>query len=213
MSDDALRPKSDLTLTDQNISSACRETQDSADLGSLGECCAEANLWRSFVGMTVHERVERIYESERDNIYAYLVSLRVPADRAQELTQESFLKLYLKMARGEAIESPRAWLFRVAYNFALRFHQREPVFEKLDPSVQAFEPKPDPELELIERDRTRALARAIEGLSAQQRNCLHLRVQGLRYREIADVIGISSSAVGEFLRRAVVKLKEALDAK
>jgi DNA-directed RNA polymerase specialized sigma24 family protein len=38
-----------------------------------------------------------------------------------------------------------------------------------------------------------------------------LRVQGLRYREIAETVGISTSAVGEFLRRAVVRLKEAID--
>lgn len=163
--------------------------------------------------MTVHEQVERIYEAERDNIYSYLLSLRVPVDRAQELTQESFLKLYLKMTRGESIENPRAWLYRVAHNFALRFHEREPIFEELDPSVQAFEPQLDPERALIERDRATALIRAIQDLSAQQRNCLHLRVQGLRYREIADVIGISSSAVGEFLRRAVVRLKEVMGAK
>jgi RNA polymerase sigma-70 factor (ECF subfamily) len=69
---------------------------------------------------------------------------------------------------------------------------------------------PDPEAALIDRQRRRALAEAVRGLSPQQRNCLHLRAQGLRYREIADAIGISTSAVGEFLRRAVTRLKEAM---
>jgi RNA polymerase sigma-70 factor (ECF subfamily) len=55
------------------------------------------------------------------------------------------------------------------------------------------------------------LSRAIGELSPQQKNCLHLRAQGLRYREIAETIGISTSAVGEFLRRAVTRLKEAMD--
>lgn len=161
--------------------------------------------------MTVHERVEEIYEAERDHIYSYLLGFRVPAGRAQELTQDSFLKLYLKMSKGEQIENPRAWLYRVAHNFALRFHEREPAFDELGPNFPARETAPDPERALMELQRRSALARAIGDLSPQQRNCLHLRVQGLRYREISDVIGISTSAVGEFLKRAVTRLKEAMD--
>lgn len=158
--------------------------------------------------MTVEERVEEIYRAERDSIYAYLICFRVPAGRAQELTQDSFLKLYQKMARGEEIENPRAWLYRVAHNFALRFHEREPVFDELDPNCTAAESSPNPERSLIDRERRSALVQAMGDLSPQQRNCLELRVQGLRYREIADIVGISSSAVGEFLRRAVARLKE-----
>ena len=161
--------------------------------------------------MTVHERVEQIYGAERDNIYSYLLCFRVPAGRAQELTQDSFLKLYLKMVKGEEIENPRAWLYRVAHNYALRFHEREPMFDELGPSFPAHEPAPDPERALMERERRLALSQAIRNLSPQQKNCLHLRVQGLRYREISDVIGISTSAVGEFLKRAVTRLREAMD--
>jgi len=161
--------------------------------------------------MTVHERVEEVYERERENIYSYLLCFRVPAGRAQELTQDSFLKLYLKMTKGEEIENPRAWLYRVAHNYALRYHEREPAFDELPPGFPVRETAPDPERALIERERRSALLQAVRDLSPQQRNCLHLRVQGLRYREISDVIGISTSAVGEFLRRAVTRLREVMD--
>lgn len=161
--------------------------------------------------MNVRERVEQIYVDERESIYSYVLYLGVPAPRAQELTQDSFLKLYLKMQRGEAVENPRAWLYRVAHNFALRYHQREPAFDELDPDFATPEAGPDPERAAMERQRRTALVRAISGLSPQQRNCLHLRAEGLRYREIGDVVGISTSAVGEFLRRAVTRLKEVMD--
>jgi len=162
--------------------------------------------------MTVHEQVEQIYEAERDNIYSYLLYFGVAAQRAQELAQDSFLKLYLKMSQGESIENPRAWLYKVAHNFALRVHEREPAFDELDPNINLPQAAADPESALIRRQRGAALAQAISDLSPRQRNCLHLRVQGLRYREIADVVGISTSAVGEFLRRAVTRLKEVVDA-
>lgn len=161
--------------------------------------------------MSTHERVEEIYVSERSHIYSYLLYCGVPAQRAQELAQDSFLKLYLKMSKGEPIENPRAWLYRVAHNFALRYHEREPVFDEIDPNFRLPEAGTDPETALIERQHRVALLDAVRNLSPQQRNCLHLRAQGLRYREIAETIGISTSAVGEFLRRAVVRLKEVMN--
>jgi RNA polymerase sigma-70 factor (ECF subfamily) len=165
--------------------------------------------------MSVHERVEETYAAERDNIYAYLLYLGVSPQRAQELAQDSFLKLYLKMSKNEPIENPRAWLYRVAYHSAVRVHQREPVFDELPSGASdaqtPVDATPDPERALINRQRRSALLQAIRGLSPQQRHCLHLRVQGLRYREIAEAIGISTSAVGEFLRRAVARLQGVRD--
>ena len=41
---------------------------------------------------------------------------------------------------------------------------------------------------------------AVTGLSEQQKRCLFLRMEGLRYPEIGSALGISASAVGEFLQ-------------
>lgn len=51
--------------------------------------------------------------------------------------------------------------------------------------------------------------RAVEGLSKQQRQCLHLRAEGFRYREIGEVLGIRISTVNEFVKRAVSRLRKA----
>jgi len=161
--------------------------------------------------MNVRREVERIYEAEREHIYSYLVYCGIPAGRAQELAQDAFLKLYLKMSNGVVIENPRAWLYRVAYNLAMRSHRREPAFDQIDADFELALDEPGPERALMEKQRRAALVRAIGDLSPQQRNCLHLRVRGLRYREIGEAIGISTSSVGEFLRRAVTRLKEAVD--
>ena len=52
------------------------------------------------------------------------------------------------------------------------------------------------------------LQTAIERLSAQQRECILLRISGLRYREIADVLGINVASVGELITRATARLSE-----
>jgi RNA polymerase sigma-70 factor (ECF subfamily) len=51
----------------------------------------------------------------------------------------------------------------------------------------------------------------MEGLSEQQKRCLFLRLEGLRYPEIGTALGISSSAVGEFLRRAITRIRKVTD--
>jgi RNA polymerase sigma-70 factor, ECF subfamily len=172
--------------------------------------CEQSIAGRDPAGMMVRDEVVRIYEVERANIYSYLLHFGLPAARAQELTQDAFLKLYLKLSEGVPIANSRAWLYRVAHNLALRSHARERKFGELDPDAAFADTRPDPERILIDKRRRSALRNAIRHLSPQQRNCLHLRVQGLGYREIAEVIGISTSAVGEFLRRARERLKEAL---
>ena len=60
---------------------------------------------------------------------------------------------------------------------------------------------------MIEREKMLRFHRAVEGLSEQQKRCLFLRMEGLRYPEIGSALGISASAVGEFLRRAMMRLK------
>jgi RNA polymerase sigma-70 factor (ECF subfamily) len=64
---------------------------------------------------------------------------------------------------------------------------------------------------LLEREKMLRFHRAVEGLSEQQKRCLFLRMEGLRYPEIGSALGISASAVGEFLRRAMVRLKKVND--
>ena len=58
----------------------------------------------------------------------------------------------------------------------------------------------------------RRLDAGIAQLTEPQRQCLYLRAQGLRYREIAVVLGISVSSAAELLQRAVVKLNGELHA-
>jgi RNA polymerase sigma-70 factor (ECF subfamily) len=61
---------------------------------------------------------------------------------------------------------------------------------------------------LIERERVQRLHKGIQQLSEQQRRCLFLRMEGLRYPEIGSALGISASAVSEFLRRALLRLRK-----
>jgi RNA polymerase sigma-70 factor, ECF subfamily len=157
------------------------------------------------------ELVERLYEEARDDVYGYCLTFGLTAGEAQEAAQDVFLRLYEVMRRGEAIENPRAWIFRVAHNHSLKLRARQPVPLPVDfdPGARVAMDADTPEQMAMEQQRTRRVQLAIGSLSEQQRRCLMLRMEGLRYPEIAGVMGISASSVGEFLRRAIHRLKKA----
>jgi RNA polymerase sigma-70 factor (ECF subfamily) len=155
--------------------------------------------------------VEELYRDSRNDVYAYLITLGLPAAVAQDAAQEVFLRYYVMRQRGETVESPRAWIFRVAHNLGLKVRAKQIRLHPIDSHVERrlTDEAPDPERGAMDRQRRQRLEQAIGDLSGQQRQCLFLRAEGLRYREIAAAIGISSSSVSEFLKRAVAKLRKA----
>jgi len=155
------------------------------------------------------EQVARLFEEARDDVYRYLLTVGLFPPQAQEATQEVFLRLYATLRKGEAIRNPRAWVFRVAHNLGLKIRARQESELPFDPDFGARYAAltADPERQAVEKERMLRFHNAIEGLSEQQRRCLFLRLEGLRYPEIGAVLGISPSAVAEFLRRAIERLR------
>lgn len=157
--------------------------------------------------------VTRLFEDARDDVYRYLLVLGLPPEKAQEATQEVFLRLYVVLLRGERIHSPRGWIFRVAHNHGLSVRTRESAELPLDPELenQVLDEHASPEQELLDRERRLQFENAVKRLSEQQQKCLYLRAEGFRYREIASILGIGDSTVGEFLGRAIARLRKAID--
>jgi RNA polymerase sigma-70 factor (ECF subfamily) len=161
----------------------------------------------------LQDTVARLFVESRQDVYRYLLTLGLDPPRAQEAVQEVFLRLYKTLRKGEEIENPRGWVFRVAHNHGLKVRARQASEQSFDPELEAQLPGRggDPERDLLERERMLRFHHAVNGLSEQQRRCVFLRMEGLRYPEIGAVLGISASAVGEFLRRAIARLRSVRD--
>ena len=165
-------------------------------------------------GGTLQDEVAQLFVESRQDVYRYLLTLGLHPPKAQEAVQEVFLRLYATLKKGEKIENPRGWVFRVAHNHGLKVRARQASEAAFDPALEAslLSRGEDPEGGLIERERMTRFHQAVEGLSEQQKRCLFLRLEGLRYPEIGSALGISASAVGEFLRRAISRLRKVRDA-
>lgn len=162
--------------------------------------------------VTVRDQVTQAFGDWRLDVYRYALSLGLEPAGAQEITQEAFLRLFLELDKGVEISARRAWLFRVAHNLAVNVNKRESRVGRWSAELdeRLVDSAANPEQALLEREKFASFHRAVARLSDHQRQCLHLRAAGFRYREIAAIVGIGTSTVSEFLDRAIEKLRKAL---
>ena len=183
-------------------------------LGSAAKILDTAEGRRS---SALHKEVTQVFEQLRDPILRYLYGILQDAGEAEDATQEAFLKLFKELQRGRDV-SARAWLFRVAHNLAIdRLRQRAAVTTLEDEAWNELcETKQDLRLdthhELLRAEREQRLQAITEQLTPQERRCIGLRMEGFRYREIAEVLGVRISSVQNYLARAVKKIMREIDA-
>ena len=162
--------------------------------------------------MTLDEKVMVYFEELRLPVFRYLMRKTHNAGRAEDLTQETFLRLCRHLVDNKPLENPKSWLFTVANNLVIDIARSdgnaidldEQNWREIEESRAATES--DPESILIQNERLDRLQSAVLNLTRLQRECLHLRAEGLRYREIAELLAISISTVADAVRRATVKL-------
>jgi RNA polymerase sigma-70 factor (ECF subfamily) len=162
------------------------------------------------------EEALRWFDELRDPLRRYLMCAGAgPAD-ADEAVQESFLRLYQHLKKSGDLSNLRGWVFQVARNYvrdqrkSARHRRTVPLDDAMEREGRFADPRGSPEHCALGGERTRRLRAAIEKLPAEQRECMLLRASGLRYREIAEVLGINISSAGALVRRAVARLSEDL---
>ena len=107
----------------------------------------------------------------------------------------------------------RSWVFRVARNLWIdsrREHQRYWATGNDRADRPQTDLAPDPEQQLLRRERIRRIEEEVLRLPKLQRQCMHLKAQGLRYREIAVALDISMTTAVDSVRRAVKTLGKRL---
>jgi RNA polymerase sigma-70 factor (ECF subfamily) len=154
-------------------------------------------------------------------LYRYLLRLvREPAT-ADDLFQQTWLRVMEKIGRYDASRNFEAWLFSVAHNLAIDFW-RGKRGESLDDAGESDE-APSERLRaggvdalerLLDFERGAMLAACIHGLPAIHREVLTLRFEeDMKLEEIAEVAGIPLPTVKSRLKRALEGLREAMAAR
>jgi RNA polymerase sigma-70 factor (ECF subfamily) len=161
------------------------------------------------------EALVRRYETR---ILNYTLAATANPSEAEDVAQEVFIRAYRGLSRFRGESSFKTWIYSIATN-AVRTHlarrrKRAPVWGKPpgddDPGSSAFDVAGGEDLE-EDTMRRQAIDRALGELPKDLRLAVILRdIQGLEYREIADITGVPLGTVESRLFRARRRLRPLL---
>jgi len=133
------------------------------------------------------------------------------ASDRDDLFQDICLAIWKALPRFRGESSERTFIFRIAHNRAISHLAKRPLPPFAADDVEARDPNPDPETELLARERGDSLARAIRQLPVDYRQVTTLALEGLAYADIAQIVGIGESNVGVRLNRARAMLRRLME--
>ncbi|HOM99503.1 MAG TPA: sigma-70 family RNA polymerase sigma factor [Acidobacteriota bacterium] len=159
----------------------------------------------------------------QDRLVNYLNQIIQDYDRAVDLCQETFVRVYRNADRYEGKYQFSTWLYRIATNLAideLRRRERKGrcfLHNVLGwvhpdrPTLVLPDTRQDPEQAFRQKERLHRLEQALGALDGKYRLPFLLKeVEGLSYEETADVLGISSGTVKSRIHRAKLMLRTRL---
>jgi RNA polymerase sigma-70 factor (ECF subfamily) len=131
-----------------------------------------------------------------------------------DLMQEMMLQLWRSLPRFAGGAKPSTWIYRVCLNTAMTWRRTEQRREqRVSPLAELPEvacPAPRPADVQENAEVLAALYDAIRALPAAERSLVLLLLDGLSYRDIAEITGLTESHVGVALTRVRKKLAEAM---
>jgi RNA polymerase sigma-70 factor, ECF subfamily len=162
----------------------------------------------------IEREVLGLFEQYRNPLLRYALSFGISAHDAEEVVQEVFLSLFRHLQLRRSRKNLRGWIFRVTHNLALKQrHANQKSLNRMaaDGAVaeEQFDPSPNAEEQLSSEQGRKRLLAVVQALPETDQDCLRLRAEGLRYREIAEVLGISLGAVSISLTRSLARLMRA----
>ena len=142
---------------------------------------------------------------------------------AEDMAQEVFLRVYRSRENYEASAKFTTWLYRIASNLAVN-HARDTRHQRPENTVSLDEPDqntgmtmdlPDESLTaeetIVRRERLAAIRQRVQALPERQRMAVIMhKYQQMDYRQIAEILKLSESAIKSLLFRAYETLREQL---
>ena len=149
---------------------------------------------------TGSEAAQDLFRQHGAAIYRFAAVLVRHHQDAEDVVQETFLKLLRHLEAGGDRGNLRGWLFTVAAHAA---RDRQRARSRWIPWSAVHDPPAPPPDDPDEDGRLKSAREALRQLPPRDRLLLALRAQGLSYRDIAAAAGVKPASVGTLLARAV----------
>lgn len=156
-------------------------------------------------------RFEKLYQTYRDTVYSYLYYMCREEELAQDLAQETFLKIFQGMRRFRGECSEKTWCLTVARNTFLSYaRKKQPLLllEELPPDQSEVWNNP-PEDQILQKEEGAFVRKILSMLKEDERTILLLRDgEGIPYGELSRLLDITEANVKVRLHRARKKYQE-----
>lgn len=152
----------------------------------------------------------------QDRLYPTALRLTGSNEDALDLLQEAFLRAYRKLGRFRGDSSFYTWLYRLTVNLALSARRRRPLHgqtygSSVNLDLTADPTLGDPALPLERAERERQVQQALNDLAPDHRAVLVMKdLDGMRYEEIAETLGVPIGTIRSRLHRARSELRDRL---
>jgi RNA polymerase sigma-70 factor, ECF subfamily len=162
------------------------------------------------------DRLETIAEEFRSQIFAYIRSKVGDSSTADDLTQETFIKVGNALAKGTEPEHFRGWLFQIARNTVIDSLKEARRFVPFEETLRGTETDESGISDTIDNEFRQTLfcytQKILGTLPAEDREALRLtELEGLSREELASELRISLSGAKSRVLRARAKLRKAIE--
>ena len=155
----------------------------------------------------------KLYDRYAKLVYNKCYGFAKSEDEAEDLTQDVFLQLFIKLRAFKGKSKFSTWLYSFTYNFCVNYVNRNKQRKIRDKSVQVensehklTEEVPDESLYEMKADK---LKKALEQISPEEKSILLLKYQdGASIKELVTLMELGESAVKMRLKRAKERLLE-----
>lgn len=154
---------------------------------------------------------ERFYKKHSKNLHDFLYYKFGDHLNPQDKVQEAFVKLWQNCGKVAPAKA-KSYLFTTANNLMLNAVSHQKVVLKYNSKPHKSSTNESPEFVLQEKEYHEKIQKALANLTEAQRTAFLLnRIEGKRFKEIAEILNISTKAVEKRIYGALKKLREDID--
>ncbi|MCG2461681.1 RNA polymerase sigma-70 factor [Flavobacteriaceae bacterium F89] len=156
---------------------------------------------------------KQIFEKYYNRLVTYITTYTHDKEQSEDIVQQTFINFWDDKLKLDENKSPKAYLYAIAYNRYIDSLNKDKRREKLLERIweKALRDRILEDTEMLEK-RIQKMKQVTDSLPPKCKEILHMnKVQGIKYKEIAEQLGISVKTVESQMRIAFTKIREGFE--
>lgn len=156
--------------------------------------------------------IEEIYRIYFRDVYRYILSIVKNKSIAEDITQDTFVKVIKNIDKYNGSQHTKAWLFTIARNTLYTYLNREKIYDKQEISLEIIGESEDMLEKVIEKEEALNIKQLIDELTEPYKQVFHLRYYGeLSFEEIGSIFEKSAGWARIVYYRAKKQVLEGME--